>query len=244
MTIESNLGEVNVERHHPSETAIKLGFGKTKKVQLSIQPSSNLGSQYLNNMGNVKQGAPTLEDHHPRNGRVAFVSGHIDLRQEIFLLHYKAPLDAAIAANDSFILSNAGGADSQALEYLLAHSVPASRITIYIHTPPSRRQKPGGLNETMRRIDRLRTGSETLEKYHRQGFDVRVIEGWHAERDAAMTRDSDYDVLWVRSEVETKALYGKKYRAARVSGTLKNKNRREELGVGEGEASGNGQGAS
>ena len=81
----------------------------------------------------------------------------------------------------------------------------------------------------MRRIDRLRTGPEAVEQYWKQRLGVRVIKGWHTERDAAMTRDSDYDILWVRSDEETKVLYGTKYRPGRVSGTQKNKDRREVL---------------
>lgn len=80
----------------------------------------------------------------------------------------------------------------------------------------------------MRWIDRRRTGSETLEYYRKQGFGVRVIDGWHTERDAVMTQASDYDILWVRPDDETKDLYGKKYRVGRVSGTHKNKDRREQ----------------
>ena len=159
--------------------------------------------------------------------RVAMISGHIDLAPETFLLHYQAPLDAAIAAGDSFVLSNAGGADTLALGYLLSRSVPPERITIYIHTPPARRQKHGGANETMKRIDRQRTGPEVLDGYRVQGFGVKVVDGWHTERDAIMTRESDYDILWVRSEEDTRMLYGKKYRPGRVSGTEKNRERRE-----------------
>ena len=81
----------------------------------------------------------------------------------------------------------------------------------------------------MRRIDRLRTGPETLETYRKQGFGVKVVNGWHTERDAEMTRDSDYDILWIRPDEETKVLYGKKYRPGRISGTQKNKDRREQL---------------
>lgn len=48
--------------------------------------------------------------------KTAFVSGHIDLSYETFILRYRDPLGAAIAHGDNFILSNAGGADSMALE--------------------------------------------------------------------------------------------------------------------------------
>ena len=161
--------------------------------------------------------------------RTAFVSGHIDLTQEAFLKHYQSALDKAIANNEDFILSNAGGADSLALQYLLDRKVSPSRITIYIHTPPARRQKPGGANETMRRIDRLRTGPEILDQYRKNGLGVKVVDGWHTDRDTTMTRDSDYNILWIRPDEETKALYGSKYRPGRVSGTQKNKDRREQL---------------
>ena len=173
--------------------------------------------------------AGSSPDSKRKSAKVAFVSGHIDLSNDTFTIQYKTCLDEAIRNGDNFILSNAGGADSMALEYLLSQDVSPSRITIYIHTPPARRQKPGGANETMKRIDRLRTGPETQERYRNQGLCVKVINGWHTERDAEMTRDSDYDILWVRPDDETKALYGKKYRPGRISGTQKNKDRREQM---------------
>ncbi|PPJ52686.1 hypothetical protein CBER1_10831 [Cercospora berteroae] len=162
-----------------------------------------------------------------RPRRVAFISGHIDLPEEQFLEHYQTALDTAIAAHDEFILSNAGGADSLALQYLLQHGVEPSRITIYFHTLPEHRQKNS--NATMRAIDELRTADATLENYRKQGLNVQVINGWHTQRDAAMTAASDYDILWVRSDEETKLLDGQKYRPDRISGTQKNKNRRGEF---------------
>ena len=169
----------------------------------------------------------------PNLPKTAFVSTHIDLSCDVFLLHYRNLLDVAIANGDYFILSTAGGAASMALEYLLSHNVSAAQITIYLHVPPVRRQKRGGANETMRRIDRLGTTPDALEHYRKQGFGVRVINGGHTERDTAMTRESDYDILWVRPDDETKTLYGKRYRPGRVSGTQKNKDRREQLEKGE-----------
>ena len=58
------------------------------------------------------QETPASDEHRESKPRIAFISGHIDLPQETFLLHYKGRLDAAIAAGDSFLVSNAGGADS------------------------------------------------------------------------------------------------------------------------------------
>jgi len=149
--------------------------------------------------------------------RTAFISGHIDLTQTTFAQEYSARLDAAIAANDTFIVSTAKGADTMALEYLLAHNVDPSRITIYLHTPPPQKQRS--------RADAAAV-IETEDKYCARGLRTSIVEGGHTERDAVMTRESDYDILWVRSEEDTRALYGRKYRAGRVSGTEKNRVRR------------------
>lgn len=91
--------------------------------------------------------------------------------------------------------------------------VHPSRITVYLlHTRK---------NDALKMID---------NKYRMRGLNVKVIiQGWrHTERDAAMTAASDYDILWVRSDEETKTLYGAKYRAGRISGTQNNQNRRKE----------------
>lgn len=146
--------------------------------------------------------------------RVAFISGHIDIHQEQFLQQYQQALDLAIQNNEHFVLSNSVGADSLALEYLISHNVHPSRITVYLHTSK---------NEPRSRVE------ATINKYRRRGLMVKVIQGWHTERDAAMTAASDYDILWVRTDEETQLLYGAKYRPGRISGTQKNKNRRVEM---------------
>ena len=53
-----------------------------------------------------------------------------------------------------------------------------------------------------------------------------VVQGYHNERDAAMTKASDYDILWIRSDEDTSKLHGSKYRPGRISGTQKNRDRR------------------
>ena len=50
----------------------------------------------------------------------------------------------------------------------------------------------------------------------------------HLVRDAHMTLNSDYDILYVRSEEESRKLYAEKYRA-RVSATEYNRRRRERV---------------
>ncbi|OCK86117.1 hypothetical protein K432DRAFT_377071 [Lepidopterella palustris CBS 459.81] len=154
--------------------------------------------------------------------RTAFVSGHIDITSSQFTENYSAGLDAAIANGDNFIMSNAGGADTMALAYLRAHNVSPDRITIYMHTPRPNQK----LNGTQVRINSTRLGKAVEEKYAKEGYGFKVVKGYHTERDTAMTEDSDYDILWVRSEGDTKKLYGAKYRAGRISGTQQNKDRR------------------
>jgi hypothetical protein len=68
------------------------------------------------------------------NARVAFVSGHIENTQMQFAENYSAQLDAAIRRGDAFVLSDADGVDTLALEYLCAPDVEASRIIINMHT--------------------------------------------------------------------------------------------------------------
>ncbi|KAF2501489.1 hypothetical protein BU16DRAFT_426794, partial [Lophium mytilinum] len=137
--------------------------------------------------------------------RVAFISGHIDITTAQFHTQYASHLDTAIAHGDTFIMSNAGGADTMGLAYLRDHGVAPDRITIYMHMPRANRK----LNATQK-----------------EGYGIRVVQGYHNERDAAMTEESDYDILWVRDEADTAKLYGGKYRPGRVSGTQKNMDRR------------------
>ncbi|KAF2192729.1 hypothetical protein K469DRAFT_717316 [Zopfia rhizophila CBS 207.26] len=91
-----------------------------------------------------------------------------------------------------------------------------------MHIPRPNRK----LNATQIRINKMRLGPEIEEKYSKEGYNIRVIQGYHNERDAVMAEDSSYDILWVRGEAETRTLYGSKYRPGRVSGTQKNKDRR------------------
>lgn len=155
--------------------------------------------------------------------RVAFISGHIDITPAQFSRQYSSFLDDAIRRGDSFVLSNAGGVDTLALAYLRSNGVSPSRVTIYMHTPRPNRK----LNATQVRVNNMRLGAEVEEMYRREGYNMKIVHGYHTERDAAMTEESDYDILWVRGEEETRLLYGDKYRPGRVSGTQKNKDRRE-----------------
>lgn len=57
-----------------------------------------------------------------------------------------------------------------------------------------------------------------MEKYHQEGYNTNVVEDNHSDRDALMTAVSDYDILWLRGDSETAALYEAKYRPGRISG--------------------------
>ncbi|KAK3701209.1 hypothetical protein LTR37_015588 [Vermiconidia calcicola] len=164
-------------------------------------------------MNNKDSEIVALEDlSELKRPRIAFISGHIDIGQDAFLAQYQKPLELTISAGDHFNVSNAKDADTRALEYLQAQDVEPAGIKIYFHK---------SLEWTQQGPGRARKSE--------QGFRVKVVDGSHSDRDAVMTGESDYDILWVRSEEETKGLYGKKYRAGSVSGTQKNQEKRELL---------------
>lgn len=172
----------------------------------------------------------------PCSPRVAFISGHIDISQEQFNTHYASRLNDAIAASDSFIVSSSRGVDTLALNYLLAANVPKENITVYLNTPlppedpPKGRKatKASGPNQTNRRDPT----PELIQRFTDLGVNIRMVSGDHERRDTVMTRESDYDVLWVRSEEESREVYGRKWRKGRVSGTERNRLRREVVGIG------------
>jgi hypothetical protein len=133
---------------------------------------------------------------------IAFISGHTNLTSNKFELHYRAAIDKAIQDGHDFVIGHAEGADFMALEYLLSHGVSSERITIFI-------------------FDRWKQG--LAEKYPSVRDDNYKS---YSARDAAMTENSDYDILWVRPESETKQLLGNNYKPGRVSGTEQNRLRR------------------
>lgn len=159
--------------------------------------------------------------------RIAFISGHIDITLKQFSDNYHAALDVAIHRGDTFVLSTSQGADTLALAYLRSQNTDPSRITVYILAPYMQSSRSGHFNATQSQTNGTKLGDEALELYKKEGYNVKVVKGRHDDRDAAMTEDSDYDILWIRNHAETAALYGRKYRRGRVSGTQKNKDRRE-----------------
>jgi len=138
--------------------------------------------------------------------RTVFISGHTDITPDQFVMYYTDQLANAIRDNCRFIMGNAPGADSMALDALLRAGVPPADITVYIFRPDK---------------------DFSIGYYQSLCVQTNQDPKWKSfrDRDAQMTRDSDYDVYWLRSADECVALYGEKYRV-RVSGTEANIRRR------------------
>jgi hypothetical protein len=157
------------------------------------------------------------------------ISGYIDISPADFASHYIPPIDLAISRGDHFTLGDAQGSDTLALGYLLQHGGSGIKHRIAIYSIEARTMlrssKPwGSATRTGPPADALSSGASTRGKGRKQG-DPRAR---HLQRDARMTRASDYDILWTRSEEEARKRYGDKYRT-RVSATGLNRLRRLEL---------------
>jgi len=101
--------------------------------------------------------------------------------------------------------------DNMALNFLLYEDsgIAPARITVYFAAGQIQYREMAALKE---RVERVGAGI--------------VVEGWTTgERDAAMTRDSDYDILRYMSVEEQKDFHGARY-FPRVSNTEKNERRR------------------
>ncbi|KAF4612926.1 hypothetical protein D9613_010928 [Agrocybe pediades] len=142
--------------------------------------------------------------------RVAFISGPIEMPEGYFAEHYVPMIDRAIAAGDDFVIGPVAGTDTLALQYLVEKGVEPDRITVYL--------------------------TEFEKRYYGKSYAWLVEAGGEVheegvttgERDAAMTRDSDYDILRYMSVEEQKVFYGERY-FPRVSNTERNERRRKGL---------------
>jgi hypothetical protein len=158
----------------------------------------------------------------------ALISGHIDLSIPEFEEHYVPQIDAALENGHHFVMGDADGADTLALSYLLSHSLEGigARITVY----PSRKYNISRFMEKGLGVvppdDPSLKVERTVVVVAKEGKDARRYH--HIQRDANMTAATDYDILFVRSEEESRRLYGKKYRA-RLSATEMNRMRRAKL---------------
>lgn len=143
----------------------------------------------------------------------AFISGHMDLSYEQFIQEYESTIYEAYVNGYSFVMGHADGVDTYAREYLLGYpNFDPRRITIYVHfsskTPAQTRQ------EEVAKLTAL---------------NVNLVQDEYAsftDRDAAMTANSDYDILYIRTPEEMHAILGDKYDPTRLSGTEQNRIRR------------------
>ena len=111
---------------------------------------------------------------------IYFISGHRDLTWEEFTKWY-APAISRVRRTDNgarFVVAECEGADRMAQDYLLACGVAPIGITVY-HMLKSPRYLA---NESIRTV-----GGFTSD----------------TERDEAMTRNSDYDIAFIRKGKET-----------------------------------------
>lgn len=129
-----------------------------------------------------------------------FISGHTDLSHKEFLKYYQEKIDQAINENANFVIGDATGVDLFAQNYIASKNVDRTKIIIY-HLFDKPKNNPNN--------------------YPTQGgFKT------HNEKDAAMTKNSNEDILWFRSADESKLFYGDKYNPKRISGTETNHIRR------------------
>ncbi|KAE8375705.1 hypothetical protein BDV26DRAFT_267299 [Aspergillus bertholletiae] len=147
----------------------------------------------------------------PPELETAFISGPLEIgpNNAYFHTHYVPQINAAINRGDRFVIGPVMGVDRAALDYLLAHPIPPSHITIFV-TP----------------TENILMGDE----FRSRSVHVHIVDGGPnmttRDRDAAMTRASSYDILRWRTKKEAKELYGRTYRPGYVTNTEMNWRRR------------------
>jgi len=146
----------------------------------------------------------------PQKPRTAFISGPLEPSSTYFTTHYAPRILSAISAGDSFVLGPSRGIDSVAPDFLLSRNITRSRIHVYMFESEARNKKG--------RVEALK----------KMGMEVCVRGKSHTQRDVAMTKESDYDVLKYLSKEECMILYGDIYRE-RVSGMELIERRRAEM---------------
>lgn len=126
----------------------------------------------------------------PTRVKTWYISGHLDLTESEFLDNYADPIREAYERGEGFVVGDAPGCDEMAQRFL--GTLLGARYRIFHMFQAPRRNA---------------TGTQSL------------VGGFQSdeERDAAMTRESDADIAWVRP--------GK---SKRNSGTAKNLRRRLE----------------
>lgn len=139
---------------------------------------------------------------------VAFISGPLEVEPGHFETHYISRIQKAIKEGHHFVLGPARGTDTLAFKFLRNSGIPVSRIRVYINSIQERYTRGG------------------FKKFEEEGGSIVIVKGGHTERDEAMTCASHYDILRYRTEEESRAFFGARYRK-RLSGTEKNELRRK-----------------
>lgn len=137
-----------------------------------------------------------------------FICGHGDLTEEEFNKYYMPKINNALKEDSNFILGDTYGADSVVQKYLskLAFTDYPNlyeKVLVY-HIGIKPRNNFGNFNTK---------GGFTDEE----------------ERDSEMTKNSDEDILWIRSPQEQKKILGEKYNHYYLSRPTKNLLRRNEI---------------
>jgi hypothetical protein len=147
----------------------------------------------------------------------AFISGPLDLTEEEFQTHYVPRIDHAIISNHWFVMGNAPGADTMALEHIIdTKLVSLDDIQVYCY----------GRHGLVEGGD-----SYHYKSKYNVGYTTSKLWTRPEHRDRECTDASMYDILWERpalTEEEGRAKYGVKYNPTRVSGTTLNRMRREQ----------------
>ena len=110
---------------------------------------------------------------------IYFISGHRDLTQEEFNLHYLPIINSVLEDDDTpeFVIGDWEGCDTMALEYLISlHRIPW--ITIYCVDNPRVQLQGSNL-----------TDFEEIDLHGCRTYD---------ECDAEMTKNSIFDIAWIR----------------------------------------------
>lgn len=102
---------------------------------------------------------------------IAFISGHLNLTPERFELWYVPAILRAIDAGHSFVVGDAPGADTMAQRFLYEHGVTDVKVYFW--------------------------GAWPTPRNNVGNFAVNAVGGYNnTAKDAAMTRDSDYDIAF------------------------------------------------
>jgi len=140
---------------------------------------------------------------------IAFCSGHVNLTSQEFEQHYQPKLEEAIAKEHHFVVGSSPGADTMVLDFLINRLMESSRIKVYLFERNSGRDQ------------------QCRERYTSLGIPFQFGFNSYTSRDAQMTKDSTYDIAWVRPLAESKKLLGSDFNPKRISGTQRNLDRRQ-----------------